>query len=83
MKSPNVVAALIFAVAVLISARIISAGLESFGRSMEKAAASIGQGMAAQRPVSIPSKFRLDLGPMTIGNGGGGGGSFRLQTTSR
>ncbi len=83
MKNEKVIVALIVAAALLISAFTVSGGLKAFGRSIEKAAASIGHGMAAQRPVSIPSTIRLDLGEIKIGNGGGGGESFRLQTTSK
>ena len=79
MKDQNVRIALIIAVAMLVSAAIVSSGLESFGKSMERAAASIGNGMAAQRSATIPSNFRVDLGEIKIGNGGGGGESFRIH----
>ena len=78
MKNHNVLIALIIAVAMLISAAIVSSGLKSFGTSMQRAASSIGNGMAAQRSATIPSTFRIDLGEIKIGNGGGGE-SFRIR----
>jgi hypothetical protein len=47
---------------------------------MEKAASSIGSGLAAQGHTSIPSSFKLDVGEIKIGNGGGGSESFRIET---
>ena len=81
MKDQNLRIALIIAVAMVISAAIVSSGLKSFGTSIEGAASAIGSGMAAQRPPSIPANFRIDLGEIKIGNGGGGGESFRIQQT--
>ena len=81
MKNQNVVIALIVAVAIVISAAIVSSGLKSFGTSMQRAGSSIGSGMTAQRAATIPSSYRIDFGEIKIGNGGGGGESFRIQQT--
>jgi ABC-type Na+ efflux pump permease subunit len=84
MKNQNVLVALIIAVAVISSALILSAALGAFGRSVEKAAASIGSGMSHPQPVaSVPSAFRVDLGEIKIANGGGGGQSFRIESASK
>ena len=78
MKDQNVRIALILAVAMVISAAIVSSALKSFGTTMQKAAVSISNGIAAQRPDSIPSNFRIDLGEIKITNGGGAAESFRI-----
>jgi uncharacterized membrane protein len=83
MKNPNVLIALIIAVALVASAVIISHGVTTFGESVERAASSIGSGIASRGPVSIPSSIRLDLAEIKIANGGGGGESFRIQTTGK
>ena len=82
MKNQNVLIALIVAGAMVISAAIVSSGLKSLGDSVLRAGSSIGSGMAARR-TSIPSSFRVDLGELKIANGGGGGGSFRVQQTGK
>jgi len=66
----------------LISAFVISSGLRTFGRSVEKAGQSIGSGAAARGHVQIPSSFRLSLGEVKVANAGGGQ-SFRIETTER
>jgi hypothetical protein len=48
MKNQNVPVALIVAVALLISAFVVATGFKSFGRSLEKAAYSISNGLSAQ-----------------------------------
>lgn len=79
MKNQNVLIALIVAGAMLISAFIISSGLKQFGRSVERAGQTIGNGAARGR-ASIPSKLWLDFGELKLANAGGDGQAFRIQT---
>jgi hypothetical protein len=81
MKNQNVLIALIMAGAMLISAFIVSSGLKRFGRSVERAGQSIGSGVTSRGHVTIPSSLRVNLGEIRIGNAGGGGQSFRIQTS--
>ena len=83
MKYQNLLVAIILVAALLASAIIISSALNSFGKSMERAALAVSNGMAASRPPATPSRIRLDLGDIKIGNGGGGGESFRIQTVNK
>jgi hypothetical protein len=83
MKNHNVLVAIIISAALLASAIIISSALNTFGKSMERAALAVSNGMAASRPATMPSSIRLDLGEIKIGNGGGAGESFRIQTVAK
>ena len=79
MKNQNVLIALIVSVAMVTSANIISSGLKTFGRSVEKAGQSIGSRGFAH----IPSKLWLDFGELKVANAGGGGQAFRIETSEQ
>jgi hypothetical protein len=83
MKNQNLLLAIVLSAALLASAIIISSALNTFGKSMERAALLVSNGMAVSRPAAVPSRIRLDLGEIKIGNGGGGGESFRVQTVNK
>ncbi len=82
MKDRTVIIALIIAIALIISAVVLSSGLKSFGRSIEKAGASIRSGLAASDDPDVPREIRLNLGEIKIGNAGGAGEAFKIETSA-
>lgn len=62
MKNEKVLPAIILAVGLVLAAAILSSGLKSFGRSVERGCSSLHNGLAASRTsVSIPSSLSLSL----------------------
>lgn len=83
MKDHTIVIALIIAVALIISAAVLSSGLKSYGHSIEKAGASIRSGLAASDEPDVPGEIRLHLGEIKIGNAGGAGEAFKIETSAK
>ena len=83
MKDHTIIIALIMAIALIISAVVLSSGLRSFGRSIERAGASIQSGLAVPDGPAVPSEIGLKLGEIKIGNAGGAGEAFKIETSAK
>ena len=80
MKNANTVAAIVLALGLVVSSWILSSGLGTLGRSIQRGAASSGS------HVRIPDRMELNIrtiAPVTLGLANDrGGASLRIETTN-
>lgn len=82
MKDSKVLASLILAVGLVISASILAPAMKFLGRDIQGAARSVSGGLA-NSGTRFPSTLSVNLGEIRVKNGGGGGESFRVETATK